>query len=60
MRQPLFKHACEQAFLECDVEGNDYISEEQVSEFMFSSTSKKKKIHMLTGGTLFFGLALVC
>lgn len=59
MRLPLFKHACEQAFLECDVGGNDYISEEQVSEFMFSSTSKKK-IHMLTGGSLFFGLALVC
>ncbi|KAK4794317.1 hypothetical protein SAY86_012311 [Trapa natans] len=51
MRQPLFKQACEQAFMECDIGGNDYLSEEQFADSIGPAIAKmnKEEVHQLFG-----------
>ncbi|OWM64981.1 lysophospholipid acyltransferase LPEAT2 isoform X2 [Punica granatum] len=51
MKQPLFRQACEQAFREYDVGGNDHVSEEQFGESIRPAVPEmtKDEIHELFG-----------
>ncbi|KAL0379609.1 UNVERIFIED_CONTAM: Lysophospholipid acyltransferase LPEAT2 [Sesamum angustifolium] len=40
LKQPLFHHACELAFSECDINGKNYILKQELQDAVFTNSSK--------------------